>query len=166
MEEQRDVEIAFRPMELTDLAQVEVIENNSFPTPWPRQAFFNELVHNQFARYTVVEVDGRVVGYCGCWLILDEAHITNIAIHPDARGRGLGEALLTYVMEMMKLIGALKMTLEVRVSNHSAQALYAKLGFEHSGIRPGYYTDNDEDAIIMWAVLNEETNRKHSSVGY
>lgn len=152
-------EIAFRPMELSDLPQIEVVENSSFSAPWPRQAFYNELIHNQFARYTVITVEGKVVGYCGCWLILDEAHITNIAIHPDYRGQGLGEAILTYVMALAKTLGANKMTLEVRVSNLVAQSLYEKLGFERSGIRPGYYTDNQEDAIIMWVTLNEQSTR-------
>ena len=85
--------IVFRPMKLSDLPVIMEVERASFPTPWPRQAFYNELVHNRFARYSVIQVDGRVVGYCGLWLLLDEAHITNIAIHPNFRGRGLGKAL-------------------------------------------------------------------------
>jgi ribosomal-protein-alanine N-acetyltransferase len=146
----------FRPMELTDITRVEEVEKLSFPTPWPRQAFYNELMFNRFARYTVVTVDGEVAGYCGFWLILDEAHITNIAIHPDFRGRGLGEATLRHVMDLARSLGASKMTLEVRVSNHAAQSLYEKLGFVRTGIRKGYYTDNQEDAIIMWVTLDEQ----------
>ncbi|SEN39743.1 ribosomal protein S18-alanine N-acetyltransferase [Lihuaxuella thermophila] len=159
MPKKAEGEVAFRPMQISDLPQIELVENESFTAPWPRQAFYNELVYNQFAHYTVVTVDGKVVGYCGCWLILDEAHITNIAIHPDYRGRGLGEATLTHVMEMAKAMGATKMTLEVRVSNTAAQSLYEKLGFVRSGIRPKYYTDNQEDAIIMWVTLNEQGKR-------
>ncbi|MBA4495574.1 ribosomal protein S18-alanine N-acetyltransferase [Paenactinomyces guangxiensis] len=159
MEKKAEGEVVFRPMKLSDLPQIEIVENSSFSAPWPRQAFYNELVFNQFARYTVVTVDGKVAGYCGCWMILDEAHITNIAIHPDYRGRGLGEAILTYVMEMSRSLGACKMTLEVRVSNSIAQSLYEKLGFERSGVRPKYYTDNQEDAIIMWVTLNEQSKR-------
>ena len=93
-------------MKLSDLPVIMEVERASFPTPWPRQAFYNELIHNRFARYSVVQVDGRVVGYCGLWLLLDEAHITNIAIHPNFRGRGLGEALLSYVMRRAKEWGA------------------------------------------------------------
>jgi [ribosomal protein S18]-alanine N-acetyltransferase len=152
--------IAFRPMEVADIPQILEVELKSFTSPWPEQAFYNELTHNQFARYTVITINNQVVGYCGLWIILDEAHITNIAIHPDYRGFGLGEALLRYVMEMASLLGAMKMTLEVRVSNRIAQSLYKKLGFEPSGIRPKYYTDNQEDALIMWVTLNEKQNGK------
>lgn len=152
-------EIAFRPMEVTDLPQIEELEVLSFPTPWPRQAFYDELLRNPFARYTVLTIGGKVVGYCGCWLILDEAHITNIALHPDYRGRGLGEALLRYVISFTKMLGATKMTLEVRVSNFIAQSLYEKIGFKRSGIRRGYYTDNHEDAIIMWVTYDDETEQ-------
>ncbi|SFJ73033.1 ribosomal protein S18-alanine N-acetyltransferase [Thermoflavimicrobium dichotomicum] len=151
----KEEKIAFRPMEVSDLPQILEVEMNSFSAPWPKQAFYNELVRNQFARYTVLTVNDKVVGYCGLWIILDEAHITNIAIHPDYRGRGLGKATLTYVMEMAKMLGATKMTLEVRVSNHIAQSLYKKLGFVPSGIRPKYYSDNQEDALIMWVTLND-----------
>ncbi|MFS8514813.1 MAG: ribosomal protein S18-alanine N-acetyltransferase [Planifilum fulgidum] len=152
--------IVFRPMQLSDLPVIMEVEQASFPTPWPRQAFYNELMHNRFARYSVIQVDGRVVGYCGLWLLLDEAHITNIAIHPQFRGRGLGESLLSYVMQRAREWGAGKMTLEVRVSNTIAQRLYKKLGFEPSGIRPRYYTDNQEDAIIMWVTLNGNDQEK------
>jgi ribosomal-protein-alanine N-acetyltransferase len=151
--------VGFRPMELTDLPQIEQVENRSFSSPWPRQAFYNELVFNQFAHYTVVTVDDQVVGYCGFWLILDEAHITNIAIHPDYRGQGLGEATLVYVMDLARKLGAEKMTLEVRVSNVIAQSLYEKLGFVRSGLRKEYYTDNKEDAVIMWVTLNKQAER-------
>lgn len=155
--------IVFRPMKLSDLPVIMEVERASFPTPWPRQAFYNELVHNRFARYSVIQVDGRVVGYCGLWLLLDEAHITNIAIHPNFRGRGLGKALLSYVMRQAKEWGAGKMTLEVRVSNKIAQRLYKKMGFEPSGIRPRYYTDNQEDAIIMWVTLHGNDGEKQQT---
>jgi len=157
------MDIVFRPMKLSDLPVIMEVEQASFPTPWPRQAFYNELIHNRFARYSVIQVDGRVVGYCGLWLFLDEAHITNIAIHPRWRRRGLGEALLSYVMRRAKEWGACKMTLEVRVSNTVAQRLYKKMGFEPSGIRPRYYTDNQEDAIIMWVTLNGNDGTKNET---
>src|SRR5690606_18000471 len=152
--------IVFRPMQLSDLPVIMEVEHASFSTPWPRQAFYNALMHNRFARYSVIQVDGPVGGYCGLWLLLDEAHITNIAIHPQFRGRGLGESLLSYVMQRAREWGAGKMTLEVRVSNTIAQRLYKKLGFEPSGIRPRYYTDNQEDAIIMWVTLNGNDQEK------
>nr|WP_108024170.1 ribosomal protein S18-alanine N-acetyltransferase [Melghirimyces profundicolus] len=143
----------FRPMTLVDIPAVLRVERASFTNPWTRQAFYNELAYNQFAHYTVAEKEGHVIGYAGMWLILDEAHITNIAIHPDFRGSGAGEALMEYLMEWARSSGAKSMTLEVRVSNRAAQNLYRKKGFESMGIRPRYYTDNQEDALIMWTKL-------------
>jgi hypothetical protein len=87
------------------------------------------------------------------WVLLDEAHVTNIAVREAFRGRGLGERLFREMMAVARMQGAKRMTLEVRVSNERAQRLYRKLGFEPSGVRPGYYTDNGEDALIMWADL-------------
>ncbi|MGX9708635.1 ribosomal protein S18-alanine N-acetyltransferase [Laceyella tengchongensis] len=165
MSEKREGAVTFRPMELLDLTRIAEVENLSFPTPWPRKAFYNELVLNQFAYYTVVCVDGEIVGYCGFWLILDEAHITNVAIHPDYRGRGLGKRLLLHVMQLARELGATSMTLEVRVSNHVAQALYEQLGFVRSGVRKAYYTDNKEDAIIMWVTLHEQDEQPTSHIG-
>ncbi|MFP3471371.1 ribosomal protein S18-alanine N-acetyltransferase, partial [Micrococcus sp. SIMBA_144] len=94
-------------------------------------------------------VGEEVAGYCGVWVIIDEAHITNIALHPEYRGLKLGEALLNKAIHFAKSRGALKITLEVRVSNIVAQNLYRKFGFEEGGIRKNYYTDNQEDALVM-----------------
>lgn len=146
-------EISFRSMNLTDIDRILEIEYQSFAAPWSRAAFEGELVRNHFARYFVVEVDGYAVGYAGMWLIIDEAHITNIAIDPAFRGKKLGELLLRQMMTVAVWNGATRMTLEVRVSNKKAQHLYEKLGFRSYGVRKGYYSDNGEDAIIMWAEL-------------
>lgn len=137
-------------MTVDDLDEVMEVELKSFTVPWSKEAFFNELTKNQFAHYLIVEVDQRVVGYCGVWIIIDEAHITNIALLPEYRGMKLGEALMAKVMEQAREMGALRMTLEVRVSNERAQNLYRKFGFEEGAIRKQYYTDNMEDAIVMW----------------
>jgi ribosomal-protein-alanine N-acetyltransferase len=142
--------VTFRNMTVDDLDDVLDVEINSFATPWSRDAFFNELTTNQFAHYLVVEVDHKVVGYCGVWIIVDEAHITNIALLPEYRGLKLGEALLARIIELAKGIGTVRMTLEVRVSNERAQSLYRKFGFEDGAIRKQYYTDNLEDALVMW----------------
>ncbi|MFC4075297.1 ribosomal protein S18-alanine N-acetyltransferase [Salinithrix halophila] len=161
--------IEFRPMTLGDIPAVLQVEQASFTTPWTRQAFYNELAYNQFAQYMVVEKEGRVIGYCGMWLILNEAHITNIAIHPDYRGRGIGEMMIDGMMALAREAGADSMTLEVRVSNAIAQQLYRKKGFEMTGIRPRYYTDNQEDAMIMWAKLDggsDEADREVLGAGY
>jgi [ribosomal protein S18]-alanine N-acetyltransferase len=118
--------VTFRQMELDDINDVLEIENASFATPWSREAFFNELMNNHFASYLVMVENDKVIGYCGMWLIIDEAHITNIAILPDYRGRKLGEALMVQVKKHASQHGAGRMTLEVRVSNTIAQSLYRK----------------------------------------
>jgi [ribosomal protein S18]-alanine N-acetyltransferase len=147
--------LTFRYMELKDIDDVLKVEHESFTAPWSQEAFINELMNNRFAVYLVIEEDDRVIGYCGVWVIVDEAHVTNIAILPEYRGKKLGEALLKKVIEVTKKLGAEKMTLEVRVSNYVAQGLYRKLGFKDGAIRKGYYTDNHEDALVMWVNLNE-----------
>jgi ribosomal-protein-alanine N-acetyltransferase len=145
--------IAFRAMELDDIDRIYEIETKSFATPWSKEAFYNELTMNKFAFYTVIEVGNEVAGYCGAWVVVDEVHITNIALLPEYRGMRLGEALLRKVMDLVKELGAKTMTLEVRVSNIVAQALYRKLGFQEGAIRKQYYTDNLEDALVMWVNL-------------
>lgn len=145
--------IIFRDMKPEDIAQVVAIEQVSFAIPWTFETFEREMTNNEYARYTVMEEDGTIIGYCGMWLILDESHITNIAILPEYRGRKLGEALLNEVIEKAKKLGAHSMTLEVRVSNEAAQKLYRKFGFLNGGIRKRYYTDNYEDALVMWVRL-------------
>ncbi|WP_202080802.1 ribosomal protein S18-alanine N-acetyltransferase [Caldalkalibacillus salinus] len=148
-------EVQIRRMVIEDVHQVMNVEHAAFTTPWTPQAFYNELLNNHFAHYIVAMVDQRVVGYCGTWVIIDEAHITNVAVHPDYHGRKIGHTLMQEMMNISRYYGANKMTLEVRASNLIAQALYHKLGFKKHGIRQGYYTDNNEDAIIMWVNLNE-----------
>lgn len=145
--------IDFRSMEISDIDHIYEIESKSFATPWSKEAFYNELTKNNFAFYTVIEVENQVVGYCGAWVIIDEVHITNIALLPEFRGKKLGDALLRKVMELVRERGAKTMTLEVRASNIPAQSLYRKLGFQEGAIRKQYYTDNMEDAIVMWVNL-------------
>ena len=145
--------ITFRVMTLEDLDSVMEVEHASFTLPWSREAFYNELVNNQYAYYLVAEDQGKIVGYCGTWIILDEGHITNIAVLPEWRGKKIGEELLVRMMGKAQSMGVKKMTLEVRVGNQTAQKLYRKLGFKDGGIRKFYYTDNMEDALIMWVEL-------------
>jgi len=137
-------------MQPSDLDEVLAIERVSFPTPWSRGAFMAELFDSSRSCYLVAKLNGRVVGYIGVWLILDEAHITNIAVHPCYRRRGIGRKLLRSMMRVAASRGAKRMTLEVRASNIGAQRLYEQLGFTSVGVRRGYYHDNNEDAIIMW----------------
>ncbi|UTR08742.1 ribosomal protein S18-alanine N-acetyltransferase [Evansella sp. LMS18] len=146
-------EVEIRFMDLEDLDQVMEVEHNCFPSPWSRGAFVNELGSNQFAYYLVALSGERIIGYIGVWIIIDEAHITNVAVHSDFRKQGVGEKLLQSSMALAKTLGAKKITLEVRVSNEPAKIMYSKFGFENGGIRKNYYTDNQEDAQIMWVVL-------------
>ncbi|TCL39181.1 ribosomal-protein-alanine N-acetyltransferase [Anaerospora hongkongensis] len=136
-----------------DVDAVLKVENEAFTTPWSRAAFEAETSDNELAYYLVVDVGGVIAGYAGMWLIIDEAHVTNIALAAAYRGAGLGEQLVRALMELARERGAVSMTLEVRVSNVKAQALYTKLGFVSRGKRRNYYTDNREDALIMWCEL-------------
>lgn len=145
--------LSFRLMQMADIDQICGIEEEAFASPWTAAAFQNELANNLFARYVVMEWNGEIIGYGGMWLITDEAHITNIAVRSDYRGRKLGEKLLRELQDTARVMGASRMTLEVRVSNHVAQRLYKKMGFIPTGVRKGYYSDNMEDALIMWAEL-------------
>ncbi|RCX20517.1 [SSU ribosomal protein S18P]-alanine acetyltransferase [Fontibacillus phaseoli] len=148
--------VQFRSMKLEDIPDIMVIEHESFTLPWSEEAFRNELTLNHFARYIIMDVDGKPAGYAGMWTIVDEAHITNIAVRTAYRGQHLGERLLCQIMGWAGELGLERMTLEVRASNLVAQSLYAKLGFIPAGVRKGYYSDNHEDAIIMWCELPEQ----------
>lgn len=145
--------VMFRAMQVGDIEQICLIEIACFPTPWTADAFLNELEHNHFARYVVMIWNDMIIGYAGMWTILDEAHITNIAVLEEYRGRKLGERLLRELVVQAMGYGMRRMTLEVRTSNYTAQRLYEKFGFQAEGKRRAYYSDNGEDAIIMWAEL-------------
>ncbi|MGZ9583846.1 ribosomal protein S18-alanine N-acetyltransferase [Paenibacillus marinisediminis] len=152
-------------MEVADLDGVLEVEHASFTVPWTNNAFQNELTNNLFARYLVIEHEGRIAGYAGMWTIVDEAHVTNIAVHPNFRGRGWGTWLLRELIARGLALGMVKMTLEVRVSNTTAQHLYRKFGFEPSGVRKKYYTDNNEDALIMWSDLTSLYDNNENQSG-
>lgn len=142
--------VLIKKMNLEDIDQVWQIEKASFTSPWSRQAFLEELVFNERAFYLVAQLGGKTVGYVGCWIIFDEAHITNVAIIPDYRQRKIATKLLESLEEQLTKLGVDSLTLEVRASNQIAQKLYQQRGFQPIGRRKKYYTDNDEDAIIMW----------------
>ncbi|MGB9679638.1 MAG: ribosomal protein S18-alanine N-acetyltransferase [Thermoanaerobacteraceae bacterium] len=142
--------IIIRNMTREDVDEVIEIEKLSFSTPWSKEAFITEVTKNSCARYVVAEIDGRVVGYGGFWVVVDEGHITNIAVHPDFRSMEVGTRIMESLIEIAKKSGISAMTLEVRASNIIAQHLYSKFGFKPLGRRKNYYQDNNEDAIIMW----------------
>lgn len=145
-----DTGFRIRPMTYADISGVLEVERASFLTPWSKDAFESELSHAGFSQYFVAEDHNRIIGYGGMWVILDEAHITNIAVHPDERGKKVGEQILLTLIRTAEALGCGGMTLEVRVGNQVAQNLYAKHGFYTRGVRRGYYTDTGEDALIMW----------------
>ncbi len=122
-------ETVIRRMRLKDLDEVTALEAATFARPWSRESFRQELTRNVAARYLVAEEDGRVIGYAGAWIILDESHITNIAVEKDARGRGVGRLLTGELLALLSNLGASYATLEVRVSNRVAIRLYESLGF-------------------------------------
>lgn len=142
-----------RMMRLTDLPAVLAIERVSFPDPWSESVFREELQQNSLAHYLVLEIENQLIGYCGFWLVANEVQITKIAVAASHRGHGWGQKLMEHVMTVSKSLGAKKATLEVRVSNRTAQHLYEKLGFASAGIRPRFYTTVPEDAVIMWVDI-------------
>lgn len=148
------VMILYRKMTPEDVEAVHAIEVASFPTPWTLDSFHYEMRENNFAHYVVAEDDnGKIIGFCGMWLVIDSAQITNVAVLETARGQKIGEGLMREAMDIARKHGVDVMSLEVRVSNIVAQNLYRKLGFQEGGIRKGYYTDNQEDALVMWVNL-------------
>jgi ribosomal-protein-alanine N-acetyltransferase len=134
----------------TDLDGVLEIEHLSFTNPWTREMYESELANSRVSRVYVLREDDHVRGFCSLWLILDEIHINNLAIHPAARGRGLGTRLLGRVLEEGAREGARRATLEVRRSNEAARRLYRRMGFELVGTRRNYYSSPVEDALILW----------------
>ncbi len=154
-EYEKKQQVELMEMSLEDIDGVCEIENLSFAIPWSRESFESELLRNDLARYMVAKADGKVVAYGGIWIILDEGHITNIAVHPDYRGRKIGEKIVEALSLKAKENDVMRITLEVRASNNAARALYKKLGFVDSGVRKGYYDDNKEDAVIMWKEFRQ-----------
>lgn len=149
------MDIEIRKMQEEDIDDVLIVENNSFSTPWSKESFMGELV-NPMALYLCVHVDNRVIGYAGMWKIYDEGHITNVAILDKYRGLGISKTLMYDMIDLAMMNNINRLTLEVRKSNMVAINLYKKLGFVSYGIRPKYYTNPVEDAIIMWKELGRE----------
>jgi ribosomal-protein-alanine N-acetyltransferase len=147
-----------RLMTLNDLDAIMEIEHEAFTIPWSRQSFTDELTRNGCARYLVIEQDGAPVGYGGMWFVVDEAHVTNIAIKREYRGRGLGKQLMEDMLQFAADSGMAFMTLEVRRSNDVAQSLYRSHGFIDVGYRKRYYEDNHEDALIMTTLSLPEAH--------
>ncbi len=146
-------EVFLRPLVVSDLSAVLKIEHASFPCPWKPEFFLSEI-NNPYARLVVAERAGEVVGYCCCWLVADEVHILDVAVHPDHRRCGIGKLLLQEILAEARQNGACSASLEVRASNLPAIALYQALGFQQVAIRQGYY-ENGEDALLMVCYFSD-----------
>jgi len=139
------------PMRLEDIPTIQEIEREIFLTPWPRNAYRRELMQNRMASYMVIRDGDEIVGYAGLWKMRDEAHVTTVGVRRRDQGRGFGLALMLALIDRALALEARWVTLEVRASNYGAMALYEKLGFKVIGRRRGYYTDDGEDAVVMWS---------------
>ena len=147
--------LSIAPMQAADVRAVMRIESLSFTTSWPPSAFQSELHDNKLAHYFVGRAgdpqSGQIVAYGGIWVILEDSHVTTIAVHPDWRGKKYGEQLLVRLLREAIERGASWITLEARESNVVAQNLYRKYGFVTVSTRRAYYSDNGENAVVMWA---------------
>lgn len=132
-----------------DIDEILDISALSFSICWSKNSYLQELT-NPVAKYLVAKIDNTVVGFVGTWIVLDESHITNIAVHPTYRKQGIASKLIEELLDYCKSQGCIACTLEVRSSNIAAKSLYEKHGFKQDGIRKRYYEDNNEDAILMW----------------
>lgn len=145
------LEVQLVPMRRRHLRTVLRIESQVYPRPWSLSLFVSELALRSTRVYYVARVEGGVVGYCGLMLAGDDAHVTTLAVDPDWYRRGIATRLLLNAVRVATQRGARHLTLEVRVSNHPAQALYRRFGFHPAGVRKGYYVETNEDALVMWA---------------
>lgn len=145
--------LILRPMRVADISQVFALDAMSFSLPWTERSYRYEVEENDHSRPWVMEDVSQspalIVGMIVVWLILDEAHVATLAVHPAYRRRGLGQRLLAHGLLEAQKEGAMLAYLEVRMGNLAAQTLYQRFGFVMDGVRPRYYVDNGEDAILM-----------------
>lgn len=141
------------PMRSPDILAVRDIEIAVFPTPWPSNAYQRELDNNSAAHYFCLWREGELVGYGGLWCVGEEAHVTTIGIRTEDQGKGYGKVMFAALVNMSYSLGANFISLEVRPGNEPAIHLYERFGFKVIGRRRGYYTDNGEDALVMWSGL-------------
>ncbi len=148
--------VRFVPLNEDVLDEVLAIEKESFPEPWSRRLFEQEMRHPA-SKFIVVVSGDKVIGYGGFWRVLDEAHITNVAVAPELRRRGVGSLILRRLLDMAREQGVRRATLEVRESNVAGINLYRKFGFEAVAVRQNYYARTNENALVMWKDgLDEE----------
>ena len=154
MAAERDVETVIRPAQLRDVYSIQSIDRSVFPKSWT-QRFTVEQITRRKGAHLVAERAHRVVGHGGVAFLADDAHVTSIAVDPQHHRLGVGTTLMQELIELSAARVSGSITLEVRVSNESAIALYEQLGFESAGVRPNYYADTKEDAVIMWRSLDD-----------
>jgi ribosomal-protein-alanine N-acetyltransferase len=155
------VTVVTRKLELADLDEIEAIERASYPAPWSRSMFASELAKPSSLSLAAVDGRGRLVGYLVLSRFVDAWHVMNLAVDPAWRRRGIASLLLERLFELTRDDVRRGYTLEVRVSNVAAIRLYERFGFHSKGIRRGYYTDNREDALIMWRDLDRVEEAVH-----
>jgi ribosomal-protein-alanine N-acetyltransferase len=157
---QPDLPLEPAQMQPSDLEDVLAIERTSFASPWSRDMFYEEM-KNRNARVAVFRLEGKIIGYICFWVVLDEAHLMNIAVHPEQRGRGYGKAIMAYLESVCREEGLNRLLLEVGRRNAPARSLYKKFGFSSIGFRKQYYKAIKDDALVMekWLGFGEETNR-------
>ena len=143
-------QLIIRQAEERDILAIEGLEQVCFTDPWSYESLEHDILNNKLSFYIVAEVEGVVCGYVGIWNIVDEGHITNVAVSPDYRRKHIASNMLDVLIASCQEAGVERFTLEVRAGNEPAKALYAGKGFKEISVRKGYYQDNGEDAIIMW----------------
>lgn len=134
------------------------IEEACFYIPWTKKDFEKEIYENKMAIYRVARLNGKIIGYAGLWHIINEGHITNVAVLDEYRRQGVGDALVKEFIDIAKQKEMIGITLEVKVTNTGAQKLYTKYGFKPEGFRKNYYEDTKEDAVIMWKYFDNYEN--------
>src|SRR5271165_3637536 len=146
-----EIVLEVEPMRRRDLKNVIAIERRIFPSPWSIGLYMSEIAQPATRAYYVASVGSELVGYAGMMVVVGEAHVTNIGVAPEWQRHGIGRRLLLQLAREARLRSAQHLTLEVRVSNLGAHALYHEFGFVPAGIRKNYYAEVNEDAIVMWA---------------
>src|SRR5699024_1267042 len=146
-------DLTIRKMAIDDIKDVMEVDKVSFQKPWTEDIFQLEIDKNDHAHYFVLTLEQKIIGYAGMWVVIDDAQITNIAILLEFRGYKFSEMLFRFICKLVFVMGVKRLSLEVRASNIIAQKMYRKFGMVPGGVRKNYYTDNCEDAIVMWVNL-------------